>query len=114
MGNNSTIHSPLLKEDDNVLVIEKCLIHKWDIFEANAYRQHLQESDALDNQQIYSDVGKFAFTPFISAFKAVNKTVDCCFSTSTPGQDLDKLIKGLKKAYASTKVSVTLKIHVIF
>ena len=44
----------------------------------------------------------------------MNKIVDCCFSTSTPGQDLDKLIEELKKAYASTQVSVTLKIHVIF
>ena len=79
MGNHSTIHSPLLKEDDNVLVIEKCSIPKWDIFKENACRQLLQESDALDDPEIYSDAGKFAFTPFISASKAMNKIVDRFF-----------------------------------
>ena len=76
-----------------------------DIFEGNSCRQLLQESDTLDDPEIYSGVGKIALTPFISAFKAINKIVDCCFFRSTLGHDLDKLIKEMKKDLCQYKSS---------
>ena len=43
----------------------------------------------------------------------MDKIVTSCFSVRNVGPDLDKRVNELKKAFASTGVSTTLKIHVI-
>ena len=51
--------------------------------------------------------------PFIAGFKAMDKIVTSCFSVRSVGPDLDKHVNKLKKAFASTGVSTTLKIYII-
>ncbi|CAH0552491.1 unnamed protein product [Brassicogethes aeneus] len=86
-----------------------------EIFEGNACRKLLKEADALCDKIIYENVGILALVPFISAFKAMNKMVNLCFSTERRGSidALDKIIEELKKALLATGVSITLKIHVL-
>ena len=43
----------------------------------------------------------------------MDKIVTSCFSVQSVGPDLDKHVNELKKAFASTGVSTTLKFHVI-
>lgn len=85
-------------------------------FEGNACRKLLKEADALSDKKIYETVGPLALVPYICAFKAMDKMVHSCFSTERRGSadELTKVITELQKAILSTKVSVTLKLHVIF
>ena len=47
---------------------------------SKACKKLIRNFDKLDDKEIYHDVGYFAILPYISAFKDMNKTVDCCFS----------------------------------
>ena len=58
-------------------------------------------------------MGTLQLVSFIAAFKAIDKIVTSCFSVRSVGPDLDKHVNELKKAFAITGVSTTLKIHVI-
>ena len=51
--------------------------------------------------------------PFVSTFKSLNKVVMGSFSNQSPSEDIDKYIKELRKCFEATKVSETLKIHVV-
>ena len=57
----------------------------------------MKESDALQDSEIYKDVGYFAIVPYISTFKAMDKVVSSCFSINEVGPNLDKQIDELKK-----------------
>ena len=83
------------------------------IFEGNACRRLLKEADALLDYEICKDVGPLPLVPFVSALKAMDKVVECCFSTKKVGENLDDHIEKFKLAYKSTGVSETLKVHVI-
>lgn len=151
---HSTINSPLFEENDEVCVLEKCVIpelhilqgyvnhlfwnglvplvgrdkaliwpkklnliskcYQGEIFEGNACRELLKKADALADPQIYSGVGYFKLVPFISAFKSMDKLVTLCFGTrASPDQEnVKKCMSDLRKAFLSTEVSETLKIHV--
>lgn len=153
----STINPPLLTEDDEVTVLEKCIIPElhilqgfvnhlfWDglipivgeeraliwpkklnviaknyhgrTFEGNACRKMLKNAQELRDFEIYKDVGIFKIIPFITAFEAMNKVVECCFSARKVGPSLEKDMKILRKAIDDLEVindvSETLKIHVL-
>lgn len=84
------------------------------IFEGNACRRLLLEADKLMDPKIYHDHGSgLALLPFVNAFKAMNKIVECCFSNTRTDSDLSSCIKELKRALLATEVSETLKIHVV-
>lgn len=83
-------------------------------FEGNACRKLLKEADALQDPEIYNgDVGYYALVPYVSALKAMDKIVSSTFSTTQIDSNLDNNIEELKRAYESTEVSTTLKIHVV-
>lgn len=85
-----------------------------DSFEGNACRQLLKQADELQNPEIYNDVGVFKIIPYIAAFKAMNKVVNCCFISGKVGPSLDEYINELDIALKSIdNVSRTLKLHVI-
>lgn len=85
-------------------------------FEGNACRKLLKEADKLNDPEIYEAVGFFKMLPFIAAFKAMNKVVDCCFIAGKVGDLLDKYMYELRKALDAVKyiddVSESLKLHV--
>lgn len=151
---HSTINLPLFAEDDNILVLQKCIIPElhilqgfvnhvfwkglvnlvgrekallWpkklnlisknyhgDAFEGNACRMLLKEADKLKDSEIYQAVGIFKIIPYINAFNAMNKIVNCCFTSGKVGPSLDDHIKELDYALKSIqKLSRTLKIHII-
>lgn len=86
------------------------------IFEGNACRKLLTEADKLNDESIFRDVGYFSIVPFISAFKAMDKLVSCCFSSRKVGPDLDKCVGEVQKCFEALQdfnVSKTLKIHII-
>ena len=151
---HSTINQPLFDENDDVYVLEKCVIPElhilqgfvnhlfWDglvpllgkdqaliwpkkcnlvsknyhgeIFEGNACRKLLKKTDALNDPEIYKDVGLLKILPFISAFKAMNKLVHISFSTKLEGSaaELHQVIREVRQTFLSTQVTETLKIHV--
>ena len=84
------------------------------IFEVNACRELLQESDKLNDVDIYKNIGQLRLVPFISAFKAMNLVVNSCFGMNNVDMKiLPDLIGNVKKMHMGTGVSQTLKIHVI-
>ena len=152
---HSTINEPLFKENDDLLILDKCIIPElhilqgfvnhlfWDglvhfvgrekallwpfklklvsknyhgeVFEGNACRTLLREADKLVDKEIYVDVGPFAITPYVTAFKIMNKIVSSCFSIKRLESiaDIEKLIKELQSALLSTYTTETLKMHVL-
>lgn len=151
---HSTVNLPLFTEDDDINVLQKCIIPElhvlqgfvnhlfwkglipllgrekallWpkklklipknyhgDSFEGNACRKLLTEVDKLEDPEIYKDVGYFRIVPYISALKAMNKVVNCCFTAGKVGPSLDTYISELDTALKSIEnLSTTLKIHVI-
>ena len=85
-----------------------------DAFEGNACRKLVKESDRLKDIEICGEVGIFKILPFIAAFKAMDKVVNCCFTSGKVGSSLDDYIEELKQALESIEqLSETLKIHVI-
>lgn len=85
-----------------------------EIFEGNACRKLLQNADMLNDQEIYSNFGIFRLQPIISAFKAMNKVVECSFSTKKVNEAiLTCNIKELNRTFDATDVSESLKIHVL-
>ena len=46
-----------------------------EIFEGNACGRLLKEADKLDDKEIYKDISIFALTPYITAFKIMDKIV---------------------------------------
>lgn len=85
-----------------------------DAFEGNACRKLLKEADRLTDPVFYRDAGIFKIMPYIAAFKAMNKVVNCCFTSGKVGDSLDSYIEELKNALKSIEnLSETLKIHVI-
>lgn len=83
------------------------------VFEGNACRRLLKEADKLHDPDICGKVGEKALHPYISAFNAMNKVVDSCFSNENFDNDLDQNLLELSEAFKSTGVSKTLKIHVL-
>lgn len=108
---------PLLGEEKALLWPKKLnLIQKnyqGGIFEGNQCRELLKKADLLNDSEICSDIGILPMVPFIAAFKAMDKIVNCCFSTKKVEENLDDYIGELKTALKATEVSETLKIHVI-
>lgn len=84
-----------------------------EVFEGNACRTLLKNADLLNDSEIYENVGLLQLVPYINVVKAMNKLVDCCFS-STVGDDLEKHVKEFKKMCEATDLSTTLKLHVVF
>ena len=118
---HSTINLPIFTEEDDVYVLQKCVIPELHVlqgfvnhlfwreivtlvgrekallwpkklylisknyhgaaFEGNACRTLLKEADKLENQEIYETVGVFKIIPFVNAYKAMNKSVNCCFTS---------------------------------
>ncbi|GLV33234.1 hypothetical protein CBL_08402 [Carabus blaptoides fortunei] len=88
--------------------------YQGEIFEGNACRKLLQESDKLLDPKIYEHVGPFKLQPYVAAFKTMNKIVHDCFSTQLADfTDLDENLKKLRKDLESTGTSQTLKMHII-
>lgn len=84
------------------------------VFEGNACRKMIKEVDTLLDDEILQSVDRFQLEPYIQAFKCMDKVVTYCFSTKLIGdENVPKLIDNLKKSIKATRVSVTLKIHVL-
>ena len=88
--------------------------YQGDIFEGNACRKMLKKADALSDNNICEHVGgTLTLAPFVSAFKAMDKIVNSCFSVRKVDNGLDEKIKELNIAFAALEsVTETLKIHV--
>ena len=151
---HSTINPPLFNENDDIKVLQKCVIPELHVlqglvnhlfwhglipllgeekamlwpkklnvvaqnyhgyaFEGNACRKLLKEADKLNDPKIYVDVGYFSVIPYIHAYKAMNKLVDCCFTSGKRGMLINSHINELRNALKSIgDISETLKIHVI-
>lgn len=154
---HSTVNPPLFIEDDDVCVIQKCVIpelhilqgfvnhlfwnglvnllgkekallwpskmgllpkeYQGEIFEGNACRKLLKEADRLNDPEIYGNLGPLRITPFISAFKVMDKIVNLYFSTrkidTNDANEIDKHVNDLRKSFQATEVSESLKIHVV-
>lgn len=109
---------PLLGKDKALIWPKKLnLISKsyhGDAFEGNACRTLLKNADMLDDPTFYEEVGIVEIMPYITAYKAMNKVVNCCFTSGKVGPSLDAYIKELEYALNGIdKLSETLKIHVI-
>ncbi|GLV37490.1 hypothetical protein CBL_10545 [Carabus blaptoides fortunei] len=88
--------------------------YQGEIFEDNACRKLLQESDKLLDPKIYEHVGPFKLQPYVAAFKTMNNIVHDCFSTQRADiTDLEENLKKLRKDLESTGTSQTLKMHII-
>lgn len=86
-----------------------------EIFEGNACRKMLKESDRLMQPDICGNLEtKLKILPFVNIFKAMDKIVSCSFSSRKVSNDLNLQVENLTKLYEATGLSVTLKIHVIF
>jgi len=84
------------------------------IFEGNACKTLLQNSDLLLSKDVLQEKNPLALVPFVSAFKAMNCVVENCFSTKKVIKNLLKTqIQTLKKAFTATELPQTLKIHII-
>jgi hypothetical protein len=63
---------------------------------------------------VRGNVSPLQIVPFISAFKAMNKVVETCFSNLYVVPDvLENQLNHLKKMYIATGLSETIKIHSI-
>jgi hypothetical protein len=120
LRNATVVNPPLFNEDDDMYVIEKCIIPELHVlqgfvnhlfwnglvpllgkenallwprklklipknyhghsFERNACRKLLKESDAILEADVRGNVSPLQIVPFISAFKAMNKVIETCFS----------------------------------
>lgn len=69
--------------------------YQGEIFEGNACRKLLQQSDKLLDIEIYEHVGPFKIHPYVAAVKTMNKIVHDCFSTRQA--DITNLDENLKK-----------------
>lgn len=132
---HSTIHHPLLIENDSTFILQKCIVlelhvlqgfvnhlfwngliplvgreqasiwpkklkvisknYQGEIFEGNACRKLLKMTDKFSDPKIYANVGNLKLVPFIVSFKAMDKIVNCCFSTKTVGTDLNNNLSEL-------------------
>lgn len=151
----STVNAPLFEENDDVTVIEKCVIPElhilqgfvnhifWDglvkllgrdrallwpkhlnviaqnyhgeIFEGNACRKMIKNSDFLLSRDMLGDTSPLIIVPYVTCLKLMDKIVNSCFSNAqkVDSLELQKNICDLRKSFASTGVSVTLKVHVL-
>jgi hypothetical protein len=83
-------------------------------FEGNACRKLLKESDAILEADVHGNVSPLQIVPIISAFKAMNKVVETCFSNLYVDLDvLENQLNHLKKMFIATGLSETIKIHSI-
>lgn len=82
-------------------------------FGGNACRKMLKESDKLNDPEIYKAVGYFKIAPFIANFKAMNKILNCSFTSGKVGPSLNSHIDELRRVVEHLDISKTLKIHVI-
>lgn len=46
-----------------------------------AFRRLFKESDKLFDSEVLGDINPIVVVPFVPAFKAMNKVVECCFAT---------------------------------
>lgn len=100
---------------DKALIWPKklCIVSKsyhGEAFEGPACKKLLKEVDRLNDPDITSD--RLKLQPFITAFKAMDKVVECCFSTKKVASDLSTRIQELKKCFYVTDDSETLKVHI--
>ena len=84
-----------------------------EIFEGNACRELLEQSDKLNDKDIYGNLGEYILKPFINCFKTMDKIVTSCFSMKRKDDNLSNNINELKKHLSATTISETLKIHVL-
>lgn len=151
---HSTINPPLFNENDNIYILQKCIIPElhilqgfvnhlfwkglvpllgrekaliWpqkmnvvvknyhgDSFEGNACRTLLKRADKLNDAEIYNEVGYFKIIPYIAAYKAMDKIVNCYFTSGKIGESIDSHILDLHNALKSIDdLSVTVKLHVL-
>lgn len=107
---------PLLGRDTALLWPQKFnLVHKGyhgDVFEGNACRRLLKEADKLNSPEILVKVDELQLLPFVRAMKAMNKIVECSFSTQKVGPELGKNVEELNSVFKATGLTKTLKIHV--
>lgn len=82
-------------------------------FEGNACRKLLKNADLLEDPEISAEVGILKLLPFINAFKAMDRVVSNSFSTKKADPEAYKALSDLRKILPSTKVSITLKLHVL-
>ncbi|KAJ8679219.1 hypothetical protein QAD02_015006 [Eretmocerus hayati] len=113
---HSIVHPAIFLEGDDIYVIQKILVPELhsmqgELFEGNASRELLENPDIFVDPEICKNVDKLLLLPYVSAFIAMKKIVDCCFSEKR-GPDLEKHINELSQALEYIDVSETLKIHV--
>ena len=84
-----------------------------DVFEGNACRKMLKNSDAINDPDVLGDVSPIAVQPIIMAFKGMDKVVKACFSTDKVSDSVSDNIKDLNRLYEGTEMNETLKIHVV-
>ncbi|CAH0547201.1 unnamed protein product [Brassicogethes aeneus] len=91
--------------------------YQGDLFEGNACRKLLENPDSLLACGIVFNGEKTALhlVPIIESLKAFDKIVEMCFSSKRKCSfdEILKSIDRLKKTYAATNLSYTLKIHII-
>ena len=67
------------------------------MFFVNYWNSQTSLRTKIKNKDIYKYVGEFCMTPYIVAFKAMNKEVKSCLSASKVGPNLNQQIFDLKK-----------------
>ena len=88
--------------------------YQGEVFEGNACRKHLQESDKLLDPEIYEHVSPLKLQPYVAAFQTMNKIVHACFSMQRADiTSLDENLNKLRKDLERTGISQTLKIYII-
>lgn len=84
-----------------------------EIFEGNACRRMLKESDQLNDKDILKDVPIWKVIPFIQTLKGFNKIVDATFKSGQLDEKWRDYLNEFKRIYPSTGLSITLKVHVL-
>lgn len=84
-----------------------------EVFDGNSCRRLLKEADKIFDSEICENGDKLRFIPIVETFKALNKIVECCFSVKKIDENVHEHIKRFKKVYLVTKISETLKVHVL-
>ena len=68
--------------------------YQGEIFEVNTCREMLKQANKLSDDKICEHIGgTLTIAPFVSAFKAMDKIVNSCFSRRKVDYNLDKKIK---------------------
>ena len=85
--------------------------YQGEIFEGNACRKLIENSDRLLDPELGND--PFLVMPYVVVLRNYNKVVHDCFSTAKISPDTKKDIEAFKQSIVDAGLSETLKLHII-